>query len=104
MKTLAEVEQSSASLVKAMSESMEQVGAQPMPAKGIPSSAAVLNKSFGGGAESPKVDMGKLSQVLLKSVQDGKLSMGVVTKFEAGRDLSVIPQEILSQAMVGVEE
>lgn len=104
VKAIAEVEQNSAILVKSLSENVQAVGAQPLPVKGIaPATAALLAKSFGGGAATPKIDAGKLEGILIKSVQEGTLDIGVVTKYEASRNLEVLPKNIVSQALVSEE-
>ncbi len=102
---IAKVEQGSAILVKSLAENMEAVGSQPLPVKGVlPAGVAALDKSFGGdGSGSQKVDLRKLETILLKSVQEKTLDINLVTKFEATRNLEMLPKAIVAQAMVSGE-
>jgi hypothetical protein len=106
VKAIAEVEQGSAILVKSLAENMQAVGSQPLPVKGlVPASVSDLSKSFGGdGSGSQKVDTRKLEGILLKSVQEGKLDVGIVTKYEATRNLAMLPKAIVAEALVGSDE
>jgi len=100
-KSFNEITKTSTELIKSFSEEVEEIGSQPQEVKGEIKKGDILEKSFGedGKLKSILPPVKVMKNALLKSVQEGEIEAGEVSKWEMGRyDPNLLSEETIQIA------